>query len=122
MMTQTPPSDKDYRRHRLTSYAEIEQIAERVGREKYDRYLDWVAGRLLAIKGRPFDRAEWISIAPLIRRPNLLPVFIKTACLVIEMFSRRESYWEFNDTYTAIRHIIEPKLPEQTNPSLLPKT
>lgn len=121
MMTPTPPSDKDYRRHRLTSYAEIEQIAERVGREKYDRYLDWVADRLLAIEGKEFGKAEWVSIAPLIRRPNLLPVFIKTACLVIEMFSRRESYWEFNDTYTAIRHIIEPKLPEQTNPSLFQK-
>lgn len=115
-------SNQDFSKYRLGDYAEIEQIAERVGRDKYDRYLDWVADRLLAIEGKEFGKAEWISIDPLIRRPNLLPVFIKTACLVIEMFSRRESYWEFNDTYTAIRHIIEPKLPEQTNPSLLPKT
>ena len=80
-------SELDNRKYRLNDYSEIE--------------------------GNDPVHAQWVDIGPFVVRPNLLPVFIKAACLVIGCISRRGDSWEFNDTYTAIRRITEKTLPEQ---------
>ena len=92
-------SELDNRKYRLNDYSEIER--------------DWVADRLLSMEGNDPVHAQWVDIGPFVVRPNLLPVFIKAACLVIGCISRRGDSWEFNDTYTAIRRITEKTLPEQ---------
>lgn len=111
-------SEQDNRKYRLNDYSEIERIEEQVGKEQFSRYLDWVADQLLSIDGDDPIHARWVDIGPFVVRPNLLPVFIKAACLVMGCISRKGDSWEFNDTYTAIRRITEKTLPEQKSHSL----
>ena len=106
-------SELDNLKYRLNDYSEIERIEDRVGKKEFSHYLDWVADRLLSMEGNDPVHAQWVDIGPFVVRPNLLPVFIKAACLVIGCISRRGDSWEFNDTYTAIRRITEKTLPEQ---------
>ena len=55
-------SELDNRKYRLIDYSEIERIEDRVGKNEFSLYLDWVADRLLSMEGNDPVHAQWVDI------------------------------------------------------------
>lgn len=92
---------EDLSGYRLTDWAWVGHYKERMGADAFRDYIDRVYGTLLRIPvGGSFQIAERV-------RPENRELFIKIGCMFIQ---EGHADYDFNETFTIIRHHEEAKM------------
>ena len=101
--------DNDYRKDTLKSYDEILALKDKYG-NKFGEYqyelMNWMWN---------MELDEWYSLINRARNEPGISLMIKVICNNILLFGSLADYWEFNDSYTAIRRSRIPLILTQKN-------